>query len=115
MRSARSILLGLTNRIRPNRLSWFSTVRARLYCAFGFSAVLTLVGSFTALYEFTTIGATTNEILSHSYPATVVSLRLAEEISSRVSSAPRLMTASDDKTRIEVVSGINRQKAKIEE
>src|SRR6202158_3795370 len=115
MRSARSILLGLTNRIRPNRLSWFSTIRARLYCAFGFSAVLTLVGSFTALYEFTTIRATTHEILSRSCPATVVSLRRAEEVSSLVSSAPRLMTAADDKTRIEVINGISRQKGGLAE
>src|SRR6202158_692352 len=114
MRSARSILLGLTNRIRPNRLGWFSTIRARLYCAFGFSAVLTLVGSFTALYEFTTIGTTTNEILSHSFPATVVSLRLAEEASSLVSSAPRLMNAPDEKTRNEIVNGINRQEKDLE-
>ncbi len=115
MRGVRSILAALANRIRPRRLGWFSTIRARLYCAFGFSAVLTLVGSFTALYEFTTIGATTNEILSHSFPATVVSLRLAEEASSLVSSAPRLMTAADDKTRVEIVNGISRQEAELEE
>ncbi len=115
MHSARSILLALANRIRPKRLGWFSTIRARLYCAFGFSAVLTLVGSFTALYEFTTIGATTNDILSHSFPATVVSLRLAEEASSLVSSSPRLMTATDDKTRLEIINGINRQEKNLED
>jgi methyl-accepting chemotaxis protein len=115
MRGVRSILSALANRIRPRRLGWFTTIRARLYCAFGFSAVLTLVGSFTALYEFTTIGATTNEILSHSFPATVVSLRLAEEASSLVSSAPRLMTAANDKTRVEIVNGISRQEAELEE
>jgi len=114
MRSARSPLL-LINRLRANRSRWFSTIRARLYCAFGFAAALTLVGSFTALYEFTTIGATTNEILSHSFPATVVSLRLAEEASSLVSSAPRLMTAADDKTRIEITNGINLQAKGLEE
>jgi methyl-accepting chemotaxis protein len=68
-----------------------------------------------ALYEFTTIGTTTKEILSHSFPATVVSLRLAEEASSLVSSAPRLMTAADDKTRVEIIDGINRKAKGLEE
>jgi methyl-accepting chemotaxis protein len=108
-------LLALAKRIGPNHFGWFSTIRARLYCAFGFAAALTIVGSLTALYEFTTIGTTTNEILSHNFPATVVSLRLAEEASSLVSSAPRLMTATDDKTRVEITNGINRQAIGLEE
>src|ERR1700682_1897955 len=114
MRSATSKLLALANRICPNCVGWFSTIRARLYCAFGFVAALTIVGSCIALFEFTTIGATTNEILSHSFPATVVSLRLAEEASSLVSSAPRLMNAPDEKTRNEIVNGINRQEKDLE-
>ena len=115
MRTMKSKLLALANRICPNCLNWFSTIRARLYCAFGFAAALTMVGSFTALHEFTTIGATTNEILSHSFPATVVSLRLAEEASSLVSSSPRLMTATDEKIRVEVINGIKRQEKNLEE
>ena len=115
MRSVQSKLLALADRIRPQRLGWISTIRARLYFAFGFSAVLTLVGSFTALYEFTTIGTTTNEILSSSFPATVVSLRLAEEASSLVSSAPRLLTASNDKTRVEITAAIHRQARNLED
>jgi methyl-accepting chemotaxis protein len=93
----------------------FSTIRARLYCAFGFAAVLTIVGSVTAVYEFTTIGTTTNNILSYSFPATVVSLRLAEEASSLVSSTPGLMTAADDKTRIEITDRINQKAKDLEE
>jgi methyl-accepting chemotaxis protein len=93
----------------------FSTIRARLYCAFGFAAVLTIVGSVTAVYEFTTIGTTTNNILSYSFPATVVSLRLAEEASSLVSSTPGLMTATDDKTRIEITDRINQKAKDLEE
>jgi methyl-accepting chemotaxis protein len=109
LRSAKDYLILLAIRVCPNCVAWFSTIRARLYCAFGFAAVLTMIGSSTALYEFTTIRTTTNEILSKSFPATVISLRLAEEASSLVSSAPRLMTASDEKTRIEVTNGIYRQ------
>ena len=90
-------------------------IRTRLYCAFGFAAVLTFVGSVTAVYEFTTIGAATNNILSYSFPATVVSLRLAEEASSLVSLAPRLMTAADDKTRIEVTDKIGEQAKDLKE
>src|SRR5471030_2465981 len=115
LRSAKSNLLALANRICPNCVCWFSTIRARLYCAFGFAAVLTIIGSLTALYEFTTIGATTNEILSRSFPATVTSLRLAEEASSVVSLAPRLMTAPDNNARNEITNGIYRQAQRLEE
>ena len=77
--------------------------------AFGFAAALTIVCSSVAFYEFVKIGATTNEIVSHSLPATVVSLRLAEEASSLVSSAPRLMSARDDKSRAEIANRVNQQ------
>ena len=109
MSSLRSTLSMFFEGVGPNGVSLFGTIRTRLYCAFGFAAVLTFVGSVTAVYEFTTIGAATNNILSYSFPATVVSLRLAEEASSLVSLAPRLMTAADDKTRIEVTDKIAEQ------
>lgn len=115
MRSLRATLLALISHIGPNGVALFSTIRARLYCAFGFAAVLTIVGSVTAVYEFTTIGTTTNNILSYSFPATVVSLRLAEEASSLVSSTPGLMTATDDKTRIEITDRINQKAKDLEE
>ncbi|HEY5215764.1 MAG TPA: methyl-accepting chemotaxis protein [Pseudolabrys sp.] len=115
MRIATSALSALAGHIRPGWMGWFSTIRVRLYFAFGFAAMLTIVGSVTALYEFTTIGTTTNNILSRSFPATVVSLRLAEEASSLVSSAPRLMTAADDKARVEIIDGINRQAKNLED
>ncbi len=115
MNSLRSTLSMLFGSIGPNGEPVFGTIRARLYCAFGFAAVLTFVGSVTAVYEFTTIGAATNNILSYSYPATVVSLRLAEEASSLVSLAPRLMTAADDKTRTEVTDKISHQAKYLQE
>ena len=114
MDKVNSLLTEPANHIRPHRLGWFSTIRARLYWAFGFAAALTIVGSFTALYQFTNIGTITNEVLSHSFPATVVSLRLAEEASSLVSSAPRLMTAADDKTRVDITKGIDGQARSLE-
>ncbi len=99
------------NRSDKIRLRWLSTIHARLYSAFGFAAALTLVGSFIAFYEFIVIGATTNEIVSRSLPATVVSLRLVEEANSLVSAAPRLMAAKDDKGRLETANRIiDRQK-----
>ena len=91
------------------RRRWLSTIRARLYSAFGFAAALTIVGSFIAFYEFIVIGATTNDIVSRSLPATVVSLRLVEEANSLVSAAPHLMTAKDDKDRLEIANRIDRQ------
>ena len=92
----------------------FSTIRSRLYLAFGFAAGLTIIGSSIAFYEFTVIGATTKEIVSGSLPTTAVSLRLAEQASSLISSGPRLMAAATDKTRGEIMSEINQQEKGLE-
>src|SRR5215510_943030 len=98
----------------PLASGWLSTIRARLYLAFGFAAALTIIGSSVAFYEFTIIGSTTNEIVSRSLPATAVSLRLAEQASSLVSSGPRLMTAGTDKIRAETLDNINKQEQSLE-
>jgi len=94
---------------------WFSTIRARLYLAFGFAAALTIIGASVAFYEFTIIGSTTNEIVSRSLPATAVSLRLAEQASSLVSSGPRLMSAGTEKVRAEILADINKQEKNLED
>src|SRR2546430_15379815 len=91
-------------------LSWLTTIRARLYIALGFMAAITVIGSLIALYTFTNIGATTTEIVSQSMPATVHSLRLAEETSGLVASAPQLMTAGDEASRSEIAEQIAQQK-----
>src|SRR5215471_7266776 len=91
-----------------------STIRSRLYLAFGFAAALTIISSSIAFYEFTVIGLTTNEIASRSLPAKAVSLRLAEQASSLVSSGPRLMTAPTDKVRIEIMENIGQQEKNLE-
>src|SRR5215831_5802350 len=93
---------------------FLSTIRSRLYLAFGFAATLTIVGSSIAFYEFTVIGLTTNEIVSRSLPTTAVSLRLSEQAGSLVSSGPRLMTAPSDKVRIEIMDNIGRQEKLLE-
>jgi len=93
---------------------WLSTIRARLYLAFGFAAALTIIGASIAFYEFTIIGSTTNEIVSRSLPATAVSLRLAEQASSLVSLGPRLMTAGSDKLRAEILADIKKQEENLE-
>ena len=99
----------------PRAFGWLSTIRARLYLAFGFAAALTIIGASIAFYEFTIIGSTTNEIVSRSLPATAVSLRLAEQASSLVSSGPRLITAGTDKIRVEILADINRQEKNLED
>src|SRR5215831_9089555 len=91
-----------------------STIRSRLYLAFGFAATLTIIGSSVAFYEFTVIGLTTNEIVSRSLPTTAVSLRLAEQASSLVSSGPRLMGAGTDAARAEIMENVAQQERKIE-
>jgi methyl-accepting chemotaxis protein len=90
-------------------LSGLNTIRSRLYLAFGLAAGMTVVGSLFALYASANISATMTEIVSRSMPATVESLRLAEEASTLVASAPRLMTASDDIRRDEVARDIAAQ------
>ena len=97
------------NRVDQTRSRWLSTIRVRLFSAFGFAAALTIVSSSIAFYEFTVIGATTHNIVSSSLPATVVSLRLVEEANSLVSAAPRLMAAKDDKDRLETAGRITGQ------
>jgi methyl-accepting chemotaxis protein len=94
---------------------WLFTIRARLYLAFGFAAALTIIGASVAFYEFTIIGSTTNEIVSRSLPATAVSLRLAEQASSLVSSGPRLMNAGTEKVRAEILADINKQEKNLED
>src|ERR1700692_3140065 len=82
-----------------NMLTRVNTIRSRLYLAFGLAAGMTVLGSLFALYASANISATMTEIVSRSMPATVEALRLAEEASTLVASAPRLMTASDDSRR----------------
>src|SRR5689334_24040914 len=94
---------------------WLSTIRGRLYVAFGFAAALTIVGASIAFYEFTIIGSTTNEIVSRSLPATAVSLRLAEQASSLVSSGPRLLNAGTEQARAEILADINNQEENLED
>ncbi len=104
-----SAILEPIGRVLKKRTGWFPTIRARLYLAFGFVAALTIIGSLIALYEFTAIRTTTNRILSRNFPATTASLRAAEEASSLISSAPRLMAAPSDKARASIIAGIERQ------
>jgi methyl-accepting chemotaxis protein len=99
---------------RPGSLSWFATIRARLYLAFGFSAAMTVVGTLFALYAFTNMGETMTQIALVSMPATIESLRLSEETIALVASAPRLMAAEDESHRVDVANEIAAQARKLE-
>jgi methyl-accepting chemotaxis protein len=96
------------------RAGWLSTIRGRLYLAFGFAAALTIIGASVAIYEFAVIGITTNEIVSRSLPTTTVSLRLAEQAGRLLSSGPRLMAADADKPRGEIMGEIHQQEKSLE-
>ena len=74
---------------RHGVLSGLRTIRLRLYLAFGFAAGMTVIGALVALLAAETISATMKEIVARSMPATVESLRLAEEATSLVAAAPR--------------------------
>jgi phosphoglycerate-specific signal transduction histidine kinase len=81
---------------------WLATIRARLYIAFGFAAAMTVIGSLISLYTFTNIGATTTEIVSRSTPAMIQSLRLADQTSTLLATAPKLMAVANEAQRAEV-------------
>src|SRR6202034_1988641 len=93
--------LGMMDRLK--------TIRSRLYLALGCAAAMTVVGSLFALYASSNVGATMTEIVARSMPATAESLRLAEEASTLVASAPRVMTEQSDEHRNEVSRDIAAQ------
>jgi methyl-accepting chemotaxis protein len=108
--SARQV--GLTPgyiRDRLASLTWLSTIRSRLYLAFGFAAGMTVVGSLFALFASANISATLNEIVSRSMPATVESFRLSEEMNSLIAAAPRLIAVEDERHRAEIAGEIAAQ------
>ncbi len=102
-------LIDRNSRGRSGWLPRLTTIRARLYIAFGFAAAMTLVCSLIALYSFTKFGETTTRMVERSMPATVESLRLAEETSGLVASAPRLMAVENARARTIVVDEITNQ------
>jgi methyl-accepting chemotaxis protein len=89
--------------------SLLTSIRARLYAAFGFVAALTVLCSLVALYAFTTISETTTNIVSRSMPATEESLRLAEGASRLLATVPALMTAEDEATQKKISGEITQQ------
>ena len=101
-------------RNRLGALSWLSTIRARLYLAFGLAAGLTVVGSLFALFASANISATLSEIVSRSMPATVESFRLSEDMNRLVASAPRLIAVEDESHRAEIAGEIGAQSRSLE-
>ena len=97
---------------RRSRSIWLprlKTIRSRLYVAFGTAAFMTVVGSLFALYGSSSIGDTMTEIISDSMPATIGSLRLSQEASILVASAPRLMSVEDETHRAAIEKEIGAQ------
>lgn len=95
-------------------LGWLNTIRARLYLAFGFTALLTVVCSLVGLVAFTIIGRTTTEIVTRTMPATVESLRLADQVSRLIASVPSLLTAQDERGRKVIADDIAQQQKALE-
>jgi methyl-accepting chemotaxis protein len=93
---------------------WASTIRARLYLAFGLAAGITVVGSLFAIFASTNITATLSEIASRSMPATVESFRLSEDTSRLIAAAPRLMSVEDESHRAEIAAEIAAQSQSLE-
>jgi methyl-accepting chemotaxis protein len=97
------------DRARVGPRSWLTSIRARLYLAFGLAAGMIVVGSLFAQFVSGSIYATLTDIVSRSIPATVESFRLSGETDSLVSSAPRLMAAEDKSRRVEISDEIAAQ------
>jgi len=94
---------------RRGSFGFMRTIRARLYLAFALAAAMTVVGSLFALFASATIGATLNEIVFHSMPATVESIRLSEDTSDLIAFAPRLMAVENENQRITVAKDVANQ------
>jgi len=94
---------------RRGSFGFMRTIRARLYLAFALAAAMTVVGSLFALFASATIGATLNEIVFHSMPATVESIRLSEDTSDLIAFAPRLMAVENENQRIAVAKDVANQ------
>ena len=90
-------------------LTRLRTIRSRLYLAFGLAAGMTVVCALVALYAATNISSTITAIVSRSMPATVESLRLAEEASTLVASAPRLMASPSEGQRNDIARDVEMQ------
>ena len=114
MSRLRSTLMKFLGVKPADGLGWLNSIRARLYLAFGFAAFLTVICSLIALVAFNIIGRTTTEIVSHTMPATVESLRLAEQVSHLIASVPALLSAQDEHRRKAVADGIAQQQKTLE-
>jgi methyl-accepting chemotaxis protein len=102
----------MSNRLSPGRRYVgfsFNTIRSRLYLAFALTASLTVVGSLFALFASANIGATLNQIISISMPATIESYRLAAATNGLIGSAPRLVGVKDEQSRSRIASEIAAQ------
>ena len=82
--------------------------------AFGFAALLTVICSLVGLVAFTIIGHTTTEIVTRTIPATVKSLRLANQVSRLIGSVPSLLTAQDERNRKVIADDIVQQQDALE-
>ena len=109
-----SSLIKILRTKQAGGLGWLNTIRARLYLAFGFAALLTVVCSLVGLVAFTIIGRTTTEIVTRTMPATVESLRLAAQVSRLIASVPSLLTAQDERDRKLVADDIAQQQKALE-
>jgi methyl-accepting chemotaxis protein len=96
-----------------NGSPFMTSIRSRLYAAFGFVAALTITSSLIALYAFTTISDTTTSIVSRNMPATIQSLRLAEETSQTLALVPQLMTVEDQQTQKKLSDKITQHMASL--
>lgn len=84
------------------------SIRSRLNLAFGFAAGITVIGCLIVVFASSEVGTTIIEIAARSMPATIESFRLAEEASTLVASAPRLMAVEDDHRKDEIANDIAR-------
>jgi methyl-accepting chemotaxis protein len=92
-----------------NPMSWFSTIRSRLYLAFALAAAMTVICSIVVLFASADTARTLKEIVSRSMPATADSFRLSEETSRLIAFAPRLIAVEDEIHRAEISAAIGAQ------
>ena len=90
-------------------LSWLSTIRARLYLAFGLAAAMTVIWSTIVWVASTDTANTLNEIVSRSMPATIDLFQLSDATNRLVALAPRLIAVEDEAHRSQIAGEIGAQ------
>ncbi|MEQ8347620.1 MAG: HAMP domain-containing methyl-accepting chemotaxis protein [Sneathiellaceae bacterium] len=99
---------------RKNDKARRSSIRSRLYLAFGGVAALTVVAAAVAWLSFDNVRASFDEMVGGDVPAMTAALELAVESASLSAAAPALAGAADSAARAATMADLERRSAQID-